>query len=114
MFAVVGLYSLMAFLTGRRTREMGVRLALGATRGHVVRLTCAHALRFVAAGIAAGLVLAFLVGRGLEAALFGVVRTNAALPLSLAVVLTAVALAASYFPARRVSRVDPTIALRSE
>jgi putative ABC transport system permease protein len=114
VFAVVGLYSLMAFLTGRRTREMGVRLALGATRGHVVRLTCAHALRFVAAGIAAGLVLAFLVGRGLEAALFGVVRTNAALPLSLAVVLTAVALAASYFPARRVSRVDPTIALRSE
>ena len=65
-------------------------------------------------GIVVGLVLAFLVGRGLEAALFGVVSSNATLAPLLAVLLTATALAASYLPARRVSSVDPTIALRAE
>ena len=114
VLAAVGLYSLMAFLTGRRTREMGVRMALGATAGDVVRLTCGQALRLTAAGVGAGLVLAFFVGRGLETALFGVVTSSAALMLALALALTATSLAASYLPARRASRVDPMIALRAE
>ena len=114
LLSAVGIYSLMAFLTGRRTREMGLRMALGATRGDVIRLACSQALRLTAAGIAVGLILAFLVGRGLESALFGVVHGNAALTLGLAIVLSVTAFAASYLPARRVSRVEPTIALRSE
>jgi putative ABC transport system permease protein len=114
LLSAVGIYSLMAFLTGRRTREMGVRMALGATRHDVVWLACRQAMRLILAGVGAGLVLAFLVGRGLEAAMFGVVTTSVALPLVLAGLLAATALAASYMPARRVSRVDPTIALRTE
>ena len=114
ILAAVGIYSLMAFLMGRRTREMGVRMALGATSGNVVWLSCRQAMRLTLAGIVVGLVLSYLVGRGLEAAMFGVVNSSATLVALLAAILTATALAASYVPARRVSRVDPTIALRSE
>ena len=114
ILAAVGIYSLMAFLMGRRTREMGVRMALGATSRDVVWLSCLQAMRLTLTGIAVGLVLSYFVGRGLEAAMFGVISSNAALVAVLAVLLTATALAASYVPARRVSRVDPTIALRSE
>ena len=114
LLSAIGIYSLMAFLTGRRTREMGVRMALGATRRDVVWLACRQALRLILAGVGVGLVLAFLVGRALEAAMFGVVTTSLALPLVLAALLAATALAASYMPARRVSRVDPTTALRTE
>ncbi len=114
ILAAVGIYSLMAFLMGRRTREMGVRMALGATSGDVVRLSCRQAMRLTSTGIVVGLVLSYLVGRGLEAAMFGVVSSSATLVALLAAVLTATALAASYLPARRVSRVDPTIALRAE
>jgi putative ABC transport system permease protein len=114
VLAAVGIYSLMSFLAGRRTREMGVRMALGATRRDVVALTCWQAGKLIGAGVAVGLVLAFLVGRGLEAALFGVVSNSAPLALAVATVLALTALLASYVPARRVSRVDPTIALRAD
>jgi putative ABC transport system permease protein len=114
LLSAVGIYSLMAFLTGRRTREMGLRMALGATRSDVIRLACRQGLRLTAGGVAVGLILAFLVGRGLESALFGLVHGNAGLTIGLAVVLSVTAFAASYLPARRVSRVEPTIALRAE
>jgi putative ABC transport system permease protein len=114
VLAAVGIYSLMAFLMGRRRREMGVRMALGATRRDVVRLSCLQAMRLTLTGIVVGLVLSYFVSRGLESAMFGVVNGNATLVAVLAAVLTATALAASYLPAHRVSRVDPTIALRSE
>ena len=114
VLAAVGIYSLMSFLAGRRTREMGVRMALGATRGDVVALTCLQAGKLIGAGIVLGLLLAFLVGRGLEAALFGVVSGSAPLALAVASVLALTALLASYVPARLVSRVNPTIALRTE
>jgi ABC-type antimicrobial peptide transport system permease subunit len=93
---------------------MGVRMALGATRGDVIRLACRQALRLTLAGVGVGLVLAFLVGRGLESVMFGLVTTSPALVAGLAALLTAVGLLASYLPARRVSRVEPTIALRAE
>jgi putative ABC transport system permease protein len=114
ILAAVGIYSLMAFLMGRRTREMGVRMALGATSRDVVRLSCLQAMRLTLTGIAVGLVLSYLVGRGLGAATVGVVSSKTTPVALLAVVLTATALAASYLPAWRVSRVDPTIALRAE
>jgi putative ABC transport system permease protein len=104
----------MSFLTGRRAREMGVRMALGATRHDVVRLACHQAARLIVAGLIVGLGLAFLVGRGLEAALFGVISGSAPLSAGVALVLGLTALVASYVPARRVSRVEPTIALRAE
>jgi putative ABC transport system permease protein len=69
--SAVGIYSLLSFLTGRRAREMGVRMALGATRGDVVRLACGQAARLIGGGLGARPVCAYLVGRGLEAALFG-------------------------------------------
>ncbi len=114
VLASVGIYSLMAFLFGRRTREMGVRMALGATRGDVIRLACRQALRLTLAGVAVGLVLAFFVSRGLESAMFGVITTSPALVAGVAALLTAIGLLASYVPARRVSRVEPTVALRAE
>jgi predicted permease len=114
ILAAVGIYSLMAFLMGRRRREMGVRMALGATSRDVVWLSCRQAMRLTSMGIVVGVVLSYLVGRGLEAAMFGVVSSSPTLVALLAVTLAATALAASYLPARRVSRVDPTIALRSE
>jgi putative ABC transport system permease protein len=104
----------MSFLTGRRTREMGVRMALGATRRNVVQLACGQAAKLVAAGLVVGLGLAYVVGRGLEAALFGVVTGSASLALGIALLLGVTAMLASYLPARRVSRVEPTIALRAE
>lgn len=114
LLSAVGIYSLMAFLAGRRTREMGVRMALGATAGDLVRLSCVQALRLIAAGTAIGLGLAYLVGRALESAMFGVVSTSAVLTGSLAAALAVTALAASYIPARRIARLDPTEALRAE
>jgi putative ABC transport system permease protein len=114
LLSAVGIYSLMSFLTGRRAREMGVRMALGATRHDVVRLACHQAARLIVAGLVVGLGLAFLVGRGLEAALFGVITGSASLSAGVALVLGLTALVASYVPARRVSRVEPTIALRAE
>ena len=93
---------------------MGVRMALGATRGDVVRLACGQAARLIGAGLALGLVFAYLVGRGLEAALFGVITGNAPLAGGVALALGVTAIVASYVPARRVSRVEPTIALRAE
>jgi ABC-type antimicrobial peptide transport system permease subunit len=71
-------------------------------------------MRLTSMGIVVGLVLSYLVGRGLEAAMFGVISSSATLVALLALALAATALAAGYLPARRVSRVDPTIALRAE
>ena len=79
-----------------------------------MRLSCLQALRLTAAGISVGLVPSFFVGRGLESAMFGVVTGDATLVAVLASVLAATGLAAGDVPARRVSRTDPTIALRSE
>ncbi len=114
MLSAVGIYSPMSFLASRRAREMGVRMALGATRRDVVRLACGQAARLIAASLVIGLALAFLVGRGLEAALFGVITVNALLAGVVAAVLGATALVASYVPALKVSRVEPTVALRAE
>jgi predicted permease len=114
LLSTIGLYSLMSFLTGRRTREIGVRVALGATRWDVIRLIGAAGLRLTAAGLAVGLVLTFLAGRAMEGLLFGIVTGSLSIACGLALLLGAVSVAASYLPARRAAGVDPTIALRSE
>ena len=114
LLSSVGLYSLMSFLTTRRTREIGVRVALGATRWDVIRLTGSTAAYLTVSGVVLGMVLAYLAGRLLEQALFGVVTGNLMLAGGLAAILATISMAASYFPARRAAGIEPTVALRTE
>jgi putative ABC transport system permease protein len=112
--ALMGIYSLMAYLANRRTQEIGVRLAFGATSWDVVRLTVGQAGRITLVGVAVGALLATAVGWAMQAVMFGAVSASVGLTASLAVVLAMAALAASYLPARRAATLDPTMALRAE
>jgi predicted permease len=114
LVSVVGVYSLMVYLASRRTRELGVRIALGATRAQIVGLTVAQGLRIALGGAALGLILALILGKVLERYLFGVVAADYMLTVGIAVTLALVAIAASYVPARRAAAVDPLVALRAE
>jgi len=112
LLAALGLYSLMVYTVGRRRLEIGIRLALGATRSDVVLLIVQRGLGLALLGIAAGLTAAAGTTRGLAALLYGVSPTDPATFLTVALFLAAVALAASYLPARRAARADPGEALR--
>ena len=112
--AAVGVYGVAAYSVSQRTREIGVRLALGAAPSAILRAELASAARLTAAGIAAGLVLALALLRALRGLLFGVSTSDPATLAASTVVLSAVMLAASYVAARRATRVDPIVALRSE
>lgn len=112
VLSVMGIYSLMAFLTTQRTQEIGVRMALGAGRWQVVRAITRRAVGITIAGAAAGAVLAFVVGRIMESLLFGL-TTNSPMQLAaITVILAGAALLAAYLPARRAARIDPMTALR--
>lgn len=112
VLAVLGIYSLMAYLTAQRTQEIGVRMALGAGRWQVIRLTTAHAIRITAAGALVGAVLAFGLGRLMQSLLPGLMLANLWQLAALILVLSVAALLAAYLPARRASRIDPMNALR--
>jgi putative ABC transport system permease protein len=114
VLAMLGLYAVMSYLVAQRVREIGVRLALGATTVDVTRLALAQAARLTMYGIAFGVVLAVGFARLMEVGLMGTVRSDVATPVALAIVLAIVGLASSYLPARRAAAVDPMIALRSE
>lgn len=112
--AAIGLYGVIAYAVSRRTREIGIRMALGAAPGSVIRMVMRQGLSVAAAGVVVGLLLAWVAARGIASALYGVsaldpVAWSAALSLSLMS-----AAAANLIPARRASRVDPSVALRSE
>jgi putative ABC transport system permease protein len=114
VLAATGIYGVIAYFVSQRTQEIGVRMALGATPGSVVRLILGQALRPVAIGAVVGVAAALVVSRVLTSQLFGVSRTD---PLTIAAVvatLIGVALVASAVPARRAAAVDPTRALQSE
>ncbi len=112
VLSIIGIYSLMAFLTAQRTQEIGVHMALGAGRWQVLRVVTSRALVITTAGIAIGSALAIGVGRLMESLLFGLVSTDFVQLAGLISVIAAVALAAAYVPARRATRVDPMTALR--
>ena len=114
LLAVLGLYAVMTYLVTQRVREIGVRIALGATGRDVARLTLTQAARLTAVGLAIGLLLAIALGRGMEAGLLGIVSTDLRVTAALAIALGVTALAASYLPARRAASIDPMTALRTE
>jgi predicted permease len=114
LLAAAGLYGIMAFSAGRRTREIGIRLALGAARGDVLRMMIGEGVRLGAIGIGVGLALAAATTRLMQGWLFGVSPLDVPTFAGMAVVFTTVALAASYLPARRAAGADPAIALRTE
>jgi putative ABC transport system permease protein len=110
----LGTYGVMAFVVGQRTREIGVRRALGARGAHVVRLVLRQGLVPVALGLLAGLAASVAVGRALQALLFGVGAHDPSAALAASLLLLAAALCACALPARRALRVDPSVALRDE
>jgi ABC-type antimicrobial peptide transport system permease subunit len=112
--AAVGLYAAVAYLVNRRTHELGIRMALGARRGDVLRLVLAQGLQLGAAGAAVGLAGAFVASRLISRFIYGVASTDPLSYVASTVVAISVALAACYFPARRATKVDPLIALRYE
>ena len=113
LLAMVGVYGLMAFAVAQRTHEMGMRIALGAQRGDVLKLVLGRGLRLTLLGIVFGLAAAFFLTRFISNLLFNVARTDPATFIVVSLCLGGIALFASYIPARRARRVDPwRLALR--
>jgi putative ABC transport system permease protein len=114
LLAGIGVYGVLACLVAQRTREIGVRIALGAAPRSVLALVVTHALRLSAAGVAIGVAAAVLLAPRIESQLFGVTPYDAATLISVPIALLVIATLASYVPARRATRVDPLTALRAE
>jgi putative ABC transport system permease protein len=114
VLAAVGIYGVMSYSVAQQTREIGIRMALGAQRGDVLKMTVKQGLKLVAVGLACGLVIAFILTRVMATLLFGISATDPFTFLSISLVLLAVALLASYIPALRATKVDPMIALRAQ
>lgn len=112
--ATIGIYGVMAYLVNQGTREIGIRVALGATRRNIVSLVVRQGMALALSGLAIGLAGAFLLTRLIRSLLFGVQATDPVTFVGIALLLGLVALLASYIPARRASRVDPLVALRYE
>jgi ABC-type antimicrobial peptide transport system permease subunit len=114
MLAAVGIYGVIAHVVTLRTREFGIRMALGADAGRVVRLVAGRGGALVALGLAIGCVAALALSRFLSSVLYEVTAVDPATYCAMGLLLAAVALAACVAPARRAARVDPAVALRSE
>ena len=114
MLAAIGVYSVMSYSVAQRTHEVGVRMALGAQQRHVLKMILGQGLKLVLVGVVIGVTTAFAVTRVISNLLFGVTPTDPLIFVGVPLLLIAVAMLASYFPARRALKVDPIIALRNE
>jgi hypothetical protein len=113
ILAAGGVYGVMAYMVAQRAHEIGVRIALGATRADVMKLTVSHTVRLAAAGVALGIALSLLLGRVIEWGLLGTATVDARIVAALGAVLSLSALAAGYIPARRAASIDPICALNN-
>ena len=114
VLASLGVYGMMAETVTRHTREIGIRLALGAQPREVMRMVLENALKMVGIGLAIGVPVTLILNRTMASLIFGIVTLNLGLLVGFAVLLLGVAVTAAYVPARRAMRVDPTVALRYE
>jgi putative ABC transport system permease protein len=114
LIACIGLYGITAYAVTQRTREIGVRMALGAETGSVIRLVLGGSMRLAAAGAILGLLAAMAITRVLRSMLYGVGAADPLTFAAVALLVTIIAMVASYVPARRALRVDPADALRAD
>jgi len=114
LLAAIGLYGVLTYMVARRTHELGIRMALGATRTNVTWLVLKEVVRMAATGLAIGLVAAFGLGRLIESQLFDVKASDPLVFAVSAVLLAGVCMLAGWLPARKAASVDPMIALRYE
>jgi ABC-type antimicrobial peptide transport system permease subunit len=114
LLSSIGIYGVLSYVVGQRSREIGIRIALGAQRADVLRLMLGEGMKMALVGVAIGMVAALALTRLMVQMLFGVSATDPLTFVGVAAVLAGVALAACYIPARRAMRVDPIVALRYE
>ena len=114
VLACVGVYGVMAYAVTERTREIGIRVALGARRGQVLRMVIAGGMLVTGVGLAAGFAMSMVLARVFSSLIFGVSATDWQTFGGISLALAAAAFAACYLPARRAMRIDPTVALRYE
>jgi putative ABC transport system permease protein len=114
LLAALGIYGTISYLVNERTHEIGIRLALGATRTKILKMILRQGLELAIAGAALGLVGALIVSHLMAGLLYGVRPTDPLTFVGVAILLIGIALLACYLPARRAMRVDPMIALRDE
>ncbi|MGI8957888.1 MAG: ABC transporter permease [Chthoniobacterales bacterium] len=112
LLAAIGIYGVMSYSVAQRTKEIGLRMALGAQRGDILRMTVGQGLKLVGIGLLLGLAIAVVLTRVMSSLLFGISATDPLTFVSISLVLLAVAVSASYIPALRATRIDPMVALR--